>query len=202
MMKIHLLILIGLLLTACSEPPKTLTRLSDDAVILAFGDSLTYGTGASSGHDYPSILARLTTHEVINEGVPGEISEDGLKRLPELLDEYQPKLLILVHGGNDMLRKIPGQQTAAYLKQMIAEAENRHIEVLMLGVPEPNLFLLDSADFYQTVAETDHVLADLNTLPDILGNKDLRSDIAHPNDAGYQLMAENIFNLLKKAGAL
>ncbi len=201
MMKIYLLLLIGLL-TACSKPPETLTRLPDDAVILAFGDSLTYGTGASSGHDYPSILAALATREVINEGVPGEISEDGLKRLPELLDEYQPKLLILIHGGNDMLRKIPGQQTAENLRKMIAEAKNRGIAVLMLGVPEPNLFLLDSADFYQTVAETDHVPADLNTLPDILGNKDLRSDIAHPNDAGYQLMAENIFNLLKQAGAL
>ena len=76
-MKKPLILAIYLLLTACSEP-KTLTKLPDDAVILAFGDSLTYGTGASAGHDYPGILAGLTAREVINEGVPGEISGDGL----------------------------------------------------------------------------------------------------------------------------
>jgi len=201
-MKKPLLLAIFLLLTACSQPPKTLTKLPDDAVILAFGDSLTYGTGASAGHDYPGILAGLTAREVINEGVPGEISGDGLKRLPALLDEYQPELLILIHGGNDMLRNIPNQQTADNLNRMIAEANSRRIEVVMLGVPTFNLLTLNSADFYQTVAETRKIPVDLNTLPDILGDNSLKSDMIHPNDAGYQLMANNIFNLLRQTGAL
>lgn len=201
-MKKPLLLAIFLLLIACSEPSKTLTKLSDDAVILAFGDSLTYGTGASPGHNYPGILAGLAAREVINEGVPGEISGDGLKRLPALLDQYQPELLILIHGGNDMLRNIPNEQTADNLDRMIAEANSRHIEVVMLGVPKFNLLALNSADFYQNVAETRQILMDLNTLPEILGDKSLKSDMIHPNDAGYQLMANNIFNLLKQAGAL
>jgi len=79
--------LLFLLLAACNKPPETLPKLPDDGVILAFGDSLTYGTGASSLHDYPSMLAGMTEREVINEGVPGEVSSDGLKRLPALLDE-------------------------------------------------------------------------------------------------------------------
>jgi lysophospholipase L1-like esterase len=193
---------IYLLLTACYEPPRPLTRLPDHAVILAFGDSLTYGAGASPEHDYPSILAKLTTLEVINEGIPGEISSDGLKRLPALLDEYHPKLLILIHGGNDIIRKIPSEQITDNLKQMIAEAKNRNIEVVMLGVPQPNLLLLNSADFYRNIADTQQVLIDLNTLPDILGDNNLKSDMIHPNDAGYQLMAKNIFKLLQEAGAL
>ena len=201
-MKKSLLLAIFLFLSACSESSKTLTKLPEDAVILAFGDSLTYGTGASVGHDYPSILAELTAREVINKGVPGEISGDGLKRLPELLDEYQPQLLILIHGGNDMLQHIPGQQTADNLKQMITEANNRDIEVVLLGVPSFNLFTLNSADFYQTVAETRQIPVDLDTLPHILGDNNLKSDMIHPNDAGYQLMANNIFNLLKQAGAI
>jgi acyl-CoA thioesterase I len=201
-MKKPLLLVIFLLLAACSEPSKTLTKLPDDAVILAFGDSLTYGTGASPGHNYPGILAGLTAREVINEGVPGEISGDGLKRLPALLDQYQPELLILVHGGNDMLRNISNEQTADNLSRMIAEANSRHIEVVMLGVPKFNLLSLNSADFYQTVAETRQVLIDLNTLPDILGDNSLKSDMIHPNNAGYQLMANNIFDLLRQAGAL
>ncbi|MFZ2168755.1 MAG: GDSL-type esterase/lipase family protein [Methylococcaceae bacterium] len=201
-MKKSLLLAIFLLLGACSEPSKTLTKLPEDAVILAFGDSLTYGTGASPGHDYPGILAGLTAREVINEGVPGEISADGLKRLPALLDQYQPELLILIHGGNDMLRNIPNEQTVDNLSRMIAEATSRQIEVVMLGVPKLNLLTLNSADFYQTVADTRQTLIDLNTLPDILGDNNLKSDFIHPNDAGYQLMANNIFNLLKQAGAL
>ena len=200
-MKTPLLLVIYLLLTACSKPSKTLTKLPDDAVILAFGDSLTYGTGASAGHDYPGILSELTAREVINEGVPGEISGDGLKRLPLLLDEYQPELLILIHGGNDMLRNIPNQQTADNLNQMIAEANSRQIAVVMLGVPTLNLLKLNSADFYQTIAENQQIPVDMNTLPDILGDNSLKSDMIHPNDEGYQLMAKNIFNLLKQNGA-
>jgi acyl-CoA thioesterase-1 len=201
-MRKKLLSLIFLSLTACSDSPKNLTKLPSDAVILAFGDSLTYGTGASGLKDYPNILAELTSLKVINEGVPGEISSEGLKRLPALLDEYQPKLLILIHGGNDMLRKIPPEQTADHLNKMVEEAASRHIDVVMLGVPQPNLWMLASADFYQRIAEDRNVPVDLNTLPDILGNNNLKSDMIHPNDAGYQLMADNIFKLLREAGAL
>ena len=201
-MKTHFLLLIFLLLTACGEKPKTLGKLPSDAVILAFGDSLTFGTGASSRHDYPSILSKLTSLEVINEGVPGEISRDGLKRLPTLLDEYRPKVLILIHGGNDIIRQIPGEQTVSNLKQMIALANSRHIAVVMLGVPKPGLFMLDSAEFYQTIANEEKILADLETLPEILGDNGLKSDWIHPNDAGYERMAANIHNLLREAGAL
>lgn len=201
-MKKLLLLVMLLLLTACSEPPKALTKLPDNAVILAFGDSLTYGTGASAGQNYPRILAGLIARKVINEGVPGEISGDGLKRLPDLLERYRPELLILIHGGNDMLRNIPNEQTADNLNRMITEANSRHIDVVMLGVPKFNLLTLNSAAFYRTVAETRNIPVDLDTLPDILGDNSLKSDTIHPNDAGYQLMANNIFTLLKQAGAL
>jgi len=194
--------LLFFVLVSCSKPPETLSKLPEDAVILAFGDSLTYGTGASSLHDYPSLLAGLTEREVINEGIPGEVSSDGLKRLPALLDEYQPELLILIHGGNDMLRKIPGEQTIANLSKMIDEARSRNVAVVMLGVPQPNLFRLNSADFYQAIAENQRIPVDLETLPDILADNGMKSDMIHPNDAGYQRMADNIFRLLQEAGAI
>jgi lysophospholipase L1-like esterase len=200
-MKTRFLLLIFLLLTACGKTPKTIAKLPSDAVILAFGDSLTFGTGASSEHDYPSILSKLTALEVINEGVPGEISSDGLRRLPALLDEYNPKLLILIHGGNDIIRKIPSEQTISNLKQMIVLANNRQIEVVMLGVPKPNVFMMDSAEFYRTIADEEKILTDLETLPEILGDNSLKSDLIHPNDAGYERMANNIHNLLREAGA-
>jgi len=201
-MKKSNLIILLVFLFACNNTPPVFEKISQDGLILAFGDSLTYGTGASQDNDYPSILSSLSAHQVINAGIPGEISRNGLERLPELLDEYQPELLILIHGGNDILRRIPQQQTSDNLKQMIQLAKQRDIKVVMLGVPEFGLFLLNSSEIYQQVAEAHKTPIDLETLPEILSNNKLKSDTIHPNDKGYKLMAENIFNLLVESGAL
>ena len=195
--------LVGLILiaSACNKPA-SLPLLSESAVIVAFGDSLTYGTGVGAGDDYPAILARLTAREVINEGVQGEISSAGLARLPRVLEEYRPELLILIHGGNDMLRNLPAAQTRANLEAMIELAHQRDVAVVMLGVPEPRLFLLSSAEFYEAVAEKAQVPIDLDLLPDILADNDLKSDMIHPNREGYRRMAESLHALLLEGGAL
>jgi lysophospholipase L1-like esterase len=101
-----------------------------------------------------------------------------------------------------MIRRIPSQQISDNLKQMIDEARQRNIKVVMLGVPKLNLFLLDSAEFYQQVADKQKVPIDLETLPKILSTTALKSDTIHPNNEGYRLMAENIYNLLVNSGAL
>jgi len=202
-MKKVLLLVLTLFISACdNKPDLVFNKLSQEAIILAFGDSLTYGSGASKGANYPGVLSVLSAHTVINAGIPGEISSNGLSRLPALLDKHQPELLILIHGGNDMLRKIPQQQTSDNLKQMISEAQQRNIKVVMLGVPKFNLFLLSSSEIYQQVAEEYKVPVDLESLPHILSDNALKSDTIHPNDQGYRLMAENIYELLVEAGAL
>jgi acyl-CoA thioesterase-1 len=202
MKNIFIVLPLLIILTSCSKSPDSLGKLPDHAVILAFGDSLTYGTGASPQRDYPSILAQLTTRQVVNAGRPGEVSGDGLKRLPALLDLHQPDLLILIHGGNDMLRRIPVEQTAENLKQMITLARDRQIGVVMLGVPSPNILWMSSADFYQAVAKAMDVPIDVETLPEVLGDNSLKSDLIHPNDQGYERIATQIHGLLVDAGAL
>ncbi|MDD1622068.1 MAG: GDSL-type esterase/lipase family protein [Methylococcaceae bacterium] len=187
---------------ACNKSAPMLSKLPNDAVILAFGDSLTYGTGASAQHDYPAILAQLTGREAINAGVPGEISQEGRQRLSAALDEYQPNLLILIHGGNDILRQIPADQTRDNLKAMIAEAKQRNIQVVLIGVPQFGLVFLHSAEIYSEIAESEKIPSDLETLPKILATNELKSDTVHPNDQGYQRLAENIAALLKQQGAL
>ncbi|WP_233144749.1 GDSL-type esterase/lipase family protein [Methyloprofundus sedimenti] len=142
-MKQTSIIIVFLLLSSCGRPtPPVYDKISQDAIILAFGDSLTYGTGSSESANYPSLLSTLSQHKVINAGITGEISHIGLKRLPVLLDKYQPELMILIHGGNDMLRRIPQQQIASNLRQMINEARQRNIKVVMLGVPKPRFFFI------------------------------------------------------------
>lgn len=192
---------IVLFLSACEQQP-VVSKLPDDAVILAFGDSLTYGTGASSEQDYPSILSELTSLQVINAGIPGEITRNGIRRLPNLLDQHEPDLLVLIHGGNDILRKIPATQTTNHLQQMIQEADVREISVVMLGVPNLSLFLMSSADIYQNLASENQIPIDLDALPEILSDKSLKSDAIHPNNAGYRLMAESIHQLMQDSGAL
>lgn len=185
---------------ACDYSPR-LAPLASDARILAFGDSLTWGTGAAPDQSYPAQLARLTGHEVINAGVPGEISAAGLRRLPQLLQTYTPQLLILCHGGNDILRRMPEADTASNLQSMIDMARLHNIDVVMVGVPEYGVFL-STADFYTDLATFNHILIDDNLLGKILRQPALKSDQIHPNADGYALMAQSIAKLLVQGGAI
>lgn len=195
------LAVVSLMLVACGEPPPQLSPLPRDAVILAFGDSLTRGTGADNGTSYPAVLATLTGHTVINAGIPGELSAAGLKRLPGVLQGTNPQLLILCHGGNDMLRKRSPEQLAANLREMIALARQRGVEVMLIGVPRPGL-LLGTADVYHDVATSMRVPIEADVLADILGDAGLKSDPIHPNAAGYRVMAEAVHALLRASAAL
>jgi len=189
-----------LLLLGCDNSPH-LSHLNETARVLAFGDSLTYGTGATKGQSYPAVLEGMLGRQVINAGIPGELSVQGLARLPALLDKYQPRLLILCHGGNDILRKRDLDQMAVNLSAMINLARERGIEVIMLGVPGFGLFLT-SVTQYKTVAEKTGIVFVADVLADILADKSLKADVVHPNNAGYREMAGQIYLALQDAGAV
>ncbi len=194
--------LLFLWLTACSDSVPPLPALPADATILAFGDSLTYGSGAAHDQSYPSVLEELSGRTVINAGVPGEQSAAGLQRLPEMLDEFQPHLLVLCHGGNDMLRQKSMSAMQVNLERMIAASHERGIPVLLLGVPRPALFGLESAEPYSEVAAKFSVPLEGEIIPEVLSESKLKSDQIHPNAAGYRMMAEAVYQILRKAGAL
>jgi acyl-CoA thioesterase I len=175
-------------------------ELSKDALVLAFGDSLTHGNGAKTTESYPVVLAELSGRKVINAGVSGEESAAGLKRLPGLLSKHSPDLLILCHGGNDFLRKKSMAKLEENLKKMIQMARSKDIPVVLLGVPKPGIFL-SSADVYEKIAESHDVLFIENLVADILADNSLKSDAVHPNNKGYQFMAETIYEKLETAGA-
>ncbi len=188
-------------LTACGDETPQLATLPADAVILAFGDSLTYGTGAREAESYPAILEALSGREVINAGMPGELSASGLRRLPALLEEYQPDLLILCHGGNDILRKKDLNVMQGNLRQMIRLAQAERVPVVLLGVPKFGL-LLSAAEQYRAIADGTGVVYLEDLVPGILRESELKSDPVHPNRAGYRRMAEAIYATLRETGAL
>ncbi len=189
-----------LFITGCDNAPP-LKKLSDDAVILAFGDSLTYGTGAGKNEGYPALLQASLSQQIINAGVPGEISGEGRARLPELLAKVQPQLVILCHGGNDLIRKLNQQQIKKNLANMIETIQASGAEVLLVAVPQPNI-LLSPPDFYQDLADTYQLNLEDNVIADILSSPELKSDPIHPNAIGYRLMAEAILLKLADSGAV
>lgn len=194
------LILAGFL-SACGPGTRPLTPLKPDAVVLAFGDSLTYGTGADREASYPAILERLIQRKVINAGVPGEVTSQGLERLPAVLDQVHPALLILCHGGNDFLQKTGEPEVADNLRSMIRIAKDRGTEVVLIGVPQPGL-ILSSARCYPEIAREFRIPYEGTILPAILSKGPLKSDTIHPNAEGYQQMAEAIARLLRKEKAI
>lgn len=194
------LIVLVLLAAACSGGPK-LPRLAPDAVVLAFGDSLTFGTGANPHESYPARLEALIGRKVVVSGVPGEASAAGLSRLSSALEETKPQLLILCHGGNDLLRKLDDGQAANNLRAMVRLAKAQGAQVVLIGVPKPGL-LPSPAGFYEDIAREFKLPYEGAALRKILTDNALKSDLVHPNAAGYARLAEAVAALLKKAGAV
>ena len=193
--------LIAIVLASCGGGVPKLAKLPADAVVLAFGDSLTFGTGAPPEASYPAVLEKLIERKVWGAGVPGEVSAAGLERLPSALDYYQPRLLILCHGGNDFLRKLGDAQAAANLRAMIRLAKERGMDVVLVAVPKPGLFP-SPPEFYAEIAKEFRLPYEDAALKTILRDNELKSDLAHPNARGYAKLAEAIAALLKKSGAV
>ena len=195
-----LLCLFVCLLAACEEAP-TLPPLAPGTVVLAFGDSLTYGTGVDPASSYPAVLSELIDLQVINSGVPGELSAAGLARLPGVLADTRPALVILCHGGNDLLRRRSATELQDNLRQMIELVRTNGAQVVLLGVPAPGIFLR-AAELYDVLAEELQVPLDADTLADIEADAKLKSDGVHPNAAGYRQLALAVQTLLIERGAL
>jgi acyl-CoA thioesterase-1 len=189
-----------LMLGSCSDE-SLLAPLPGNAVILAFGDSLTAGNGVSAGQSYPEQLSGLLNRTVINAGISGEESGQGRERLAALLDQHRPQILLLCHGGNDLLRKRPLSQLEDNLRTMIAMARERGIEVILLGVPAPGIFL-SAHELYGEVATSTSTLFIEDVIADVLQYPGLKSDAVHPNGQGYAQIATEIRDALEGWGAI
>ena len=186
-----------LLLVGCEAKP-AIRPLAPGATILAFGDSLTHGNGASAEQSYPAVLGKLLGVRVVNAGVPGEVSAAGRERLPGVLEQVRPQLVILIHGGNDFLRRLDVKQTKQNLRAMIEACRQQGADVVLAGVPQLGLFL-SPAPFYAELAKEYRLPYLEDTLSAILKDSSLKSDEIHPNAAGYRQLAGALAELIRAA---
>ena len=191
---------LGLIMSACKTEPKQ-APLPPEARVLAFGDSLTYGAGVLPEEAYPAQLQALIQRQVVNGGVSGELSGDGLRRLPIWLDEYEPKMLILCHGANDLLRSLSEEKAAENVRAMVKMARDRGIDVVLIAVPKFGLMRAPPT-FYEDIAREFDIPIERYVLNDIVRNSALRSDSVHPNAEGYRLIAQALVKRLQVSGAL
>jgi lysophospholipase L1-like esterase len=179
--------------------------LPSGSVVLALGDSLTAGAGVNPEQAWPALLATRTGWTVVNGGVSGDTSADALRRLPVLLDEHNPALVLVTLGGNDMLRHVPEQETVANLGQILDMVKARGAKAVLLATPRPTVAgavfqNLSPPDFYKSVAERYQIPLIEDAIPEVLSNPELKGDPLHPNVQGHELLAGKIFEALKSIG--
>lgn len=164
-------------------------------MILAFGDSLTNGFGVGLESSYPAVMQRKSGVKVINAGVDGELTQEGLKRLPHYL-ELEPDIVILCHGANDMLNAFSKEQMKDNLVEMIKLIKEIQAKPLLVGVPDyfSNNLVVD--DVYKDIALESKVLFEDKVLREIAQNKQFRNDFVHPNERGYEMMADKFIKVL------
>jgi lysophospholipase L1-like esterase len=186
-------------LAACGRRQPLGRVVPPGSVVLALGDSLTFGTGATPETSYPAVLASLSGWQIVNAGVPGDTSAQALERLPDLLQEHKPALVLVSIGGNDLLRRLPEGQTRANLQRICELARDAGAQVLVLAVPRPSV----AAAF--TGSLSDHPMyAEISTalkLPlhaqgwaGVLADEALRADAIHANARGYAQMARSVYD--------
>ena len=193
-------------LAGCARDKKTAQPVPPGSTVLALGDSLTFGTGASAETSYPTVLAGLTGWNVVNAGVSGDTSAQALARLPALLAEHHPKLVIVSIGGNDFLRKLPESDTRAHVHAICKQSLDAGAQVLLVAVPRATVAaalgqMTDHA-LYAEVAKDLKIPLQREAWGEVLAQPDLRADAVHANARGYAQFARSVQSTAAAVGLL
>ena len=179
-----------------SPPPPVKNARPAGENIICFGDSLTYGTGASQGMDYPSQLSRRIGRPVINAGIPGDTTDTALARLERDVLDRSPRIVLITLGGNDLKNRQDRDRAFRNLKTIITAIQGRGALVIVGGLDVP-VWGRGFQEQYRKVCEETGAVLVPDILKGLLGNPGKMSDAIHPNDAGYGIMAGYFYEAIK-----
>lgn len=192
-------------INACSKTPQH-SALPSGTSVLAFGDSVTFGTGAAPHESYPTRLTARSGWKIHNAGIPGDTADYARARIAEAMEESQPKLVIIEIGGNDFLRQRAEAAVKEDIRAMIRAVRQYGATPVLVAVPRlstlPPLAKLGDSPIYAELATEEKVLLVENVFSDILSDNRLKTDPIHPNGRGYQKLADGIAAALVKSGLL
>ena len=160
--------------------------------IICFGDSITVGFGAQEGQDYPAALAKMTKFPVINAGINGDTSSEGIKRIDTDVLSKDPLLVIVEFGGNDFLGKTPVEETVKNIEEMIKIIQSKGA---MVAIADISTFVVmnDYGKEFRRLSKKYGTILIRGILDGIITDPELKSDFVHPNSKGYQLIAHRIY---------
>jgi len=189
------LVFVGLLVLATlwslrPGAPEAARPTSGDRVI-AFGDSLVEGVGASIGGDLVSLLSARVGVPIVNAGRRGDTTASALARLDPAVLSQNPRVVIVVLGGNDVLRRLPQAETFSNLESIVGRIRGRGAAVILVGLSF-GVFPDTYGNGYENLAHRTASGLVPDVLAGILGHADLMADQIHPNDRGYRMMADRI----------
>lgn len=164
--------------------------------VIAFGDSLTAGTGADRGQDYPSQLSKLAGLQIMNEGVPGDTTADALRRLDKDVLAADPRIVIVFLGGNDLLQRMPMNETFSNLDAIVSRIQEKGALVVLPAVQNP-LWGGECKSRFKKLAHDRGAVYVPDVLGGIISDPRLKADQIHPNGAGYTIVAERIYKALR-----
>ena len=197
--------LVALSIAACGGKGKE-RPLPAGSVVVALGDSITHGVGASEQSAWPANLARLSSWQVLNAGVSGDTIAQALARLPALLQEYKPALVIVSIGGNDFLRRQPSSTTHANIAAILRTVKESGSRAVLIGVPKLTLGaalgIFSDHELYEELAKESRVPLLSDAWGNVMKQSRLMSDQIHPNAVGYAEFTASLEKFLRKQGFL
>ncbi|KAB7885322.1 arylesterase [Poseidonibacter ostreae] len=176
--------------------------------ILFLGDSLTEGLGVNKEEAFPKLVETLIKNKlkeditVINGGVSGSTTSDGLSRLKWYLKK-KPYIVFLALGANDGLRGLNLESSQKNLEEIIKHAQEANAKVLLAGMLIPPNYGPEYTQRFKKMYEEIKVKYTLESMPFLLkgvaGVKELNQrDGIHPNVDGHKYIAKEVFEFLKE----
>ena len=175
-------------------------------MILVVGDSLSAEYGLKRGTGWVALLNQKLAKEkvaahVVNASISGDTTSGGRSRLPALLAQHKPAVVIIELGGNDALRGLPLAMTQDNLEAMAAAAQTAGAKVLIAGMQVPPNYGVDyNRQFAAAFANTAkaHKTALVPFFLRGVADSQFQADRIHPNETAHPTILNNVWPALRK----